>query len=349
MNFDVQRGEDEQFMDSGIWHHIWPNTPPALCPYYRCKLANWCRTAVFASQPPLWQLPRWVGLGEDCQCRAFLTHGWVSEFLAWREDWHVPLPNMLRTLITVVPSSQEKFELKHLNYSQFWEPETSIHSALSKMRTKLAGRFESTIYSFSCSQLFSPTDFSHHVILPLLPPPCKTEVWLQGANSHADNSPCLTSSNWHFWYAFWGKTGILSPRERTSSLRNFFPGEQNGARQTMQISSVVGHADKETEAGLWQVSRGTGGKWGAPQRAGPDPGRKGTGRLWGEGNAWSEATGICGSWSKEKVRGLLAETLGYVWVKVASTRRWKSAGWQEDGSWGVMNGKAGGVDGDPDH
>lgn len=42
----------EQFLDSGIWHHIWPNSPPALCLYYRCKLANWCRSADFAPQPP---------------------------------------------------------------------------------------------------------------------------------------------------------------------------------------------------------------------------------------------------------------------------------------------------------
>lgn len=104
---------------------------------------------------------------------------------------------------------------------------------------------KAAFWSFSCSQLFFPTDFSHHVILPSLPPPCKIEVWLQGTNPHAENSPCLTSSHWHFWYAFRGKYGMLTPRERTNSLRNFFPGEQNRVKQMMQICILVGQADKK--------------------------------------------------------------------------------------------------------
>ena len=45
----------------------WYNPPPPPCPFSRCKLANWCRMVVSASQP----LPRWVGLGE----------GWLGEGL----------------------------------------------------------------------------------------------------------------------------------------------------------------------------------------------------------------------------------------------------------------------------
>lgn len=179
MNFDVWSGwvSSSWILAFGITSGLTPLQPCA------CIIgANWRTDAdlqTLLHNLPLWQLPRWVGIGEDCPCRAFLTHGWVPELLAWRADWTVPLPNMLRTVVTVVPSSQEKLELKHLNYSQIWEAETSTHSALFKMRMKLARRFESNVYSFSCSLLLSPTDFAHHVTLHHLPPPCKTEVCLQ--------------------------------------------------------------------------------------------------------------------------------------------------------------------------
>lgn len=141
------------------------------------------------------------------------------------------------------PFHRQTLNLSILIISRFGDLQPAS-ALLSKVKTKSAGRFESNFHSFSHSQLFFPTDFSHHVILPSLPPPYEIEVWLQGTNSHAENSPCLTSSHWHFWYALRGKSGMLTPREQIS-LRNFFPGEQNRVKQIMQICILMEPRDKK--------------------------------------------------------------------------------------------------------
>lgn len=38
---------------------------------------------------------------------------------------------------------------------------------------------------------------------------------------------------------------MLNPRERINSLRNFFPGKQNGVEQMMRICILVGLAEEK--------------------------------------------------------------------------------------------------------
>lgn len=66
---------------------------------------------------------------------------------------------------------------------------------------------------------------------------------------------------------------MLTPRERTNSPRNLFPGEQSGVRQMMQDFILAGEPSKKRRRKQGCDGSGGGGAEGA-QEAGPDPGRE---------------------------------------------------------------------------
>ena len=120
-----------------------------------------------------------------------------------------------------------------------------------------------------------------------------------------------------------GISGMLTPRERKSSLRNFFPGEQSRVKQMMQICIRVGQMDKKRrpKQGCNQVSIRVGGRDPA-QRMGPNPGQKALERKIIPDLRLEGWAGVC-QWRQGS--SLLAGPLEYVSVHRTSTRRCKSA------------------------
>lgn len=53
---------------------------------------------------------------------------------------------------------------------------------------------------------------------------------------------------------------MLTPRERTNSLRNCFPGEQNGVRQMMQICILMEQGTRQGDRS--RAVTGEHGSWG---------------------------------------------------------------------------------------
>lgn len=120
------------------------------------------------------------------------------------------LPHIQRTLLTVVRLIGKLPEPQNLNYKQIQGLYDKHLPCSVQNETKSAGRFESSFLEFFPVVSYSSHKFFHHVMLLSLPPPCKIEVWLQGTNSHAENP--------HAAHQAIGISGMLTPRERTSSL-----------------------------------------------------------------------------------------------------------------------------------
>lgn len=126
----------------GLWHLAWAPGITLLHPHAHFLDANWLTDAGW------WFLLHSLSQGGLGLVKAGRVKAFPSCHRAQKEDWHVTLSHIQRTLLTVVRSSQEKSEPQNLNYKQIQRPKTSICPILSRMKTKSAARFESSFLEF---------------------------------------------------------------------------------------------------------------------------------------------------------------------------------------------------------